>query len=62
MFPTDLRRCMILATFRVELTDYCRSGDEMNKVLNTNVTGVHLVTQAFLPLLEKSSLKKIVNV
>jgi len=36
--------------------------DEMNRVLTTNVTGVHLVTQSFLPLLEKGSLKKIVNI
>lgn len=34
----------------------------MTRVLSTNVTGVHLVTQAFLPLLEKGNLKKIVNV
>lgn len=34
----------------------------MNKVLSTNVTAVHLITQAFLPLLEKGNLKKIVNI
>lgn len=34
----------------------------MNKVLSTNVTAVHLITQALLPLLEKGNLKKIVNV
>jgi hypothetical protein len=29
--------------------------------LNTNVVGVQLVTAAFMPLLEKGSLKKIAN-
>lgn len=38
-----------------------RSADELNNVLTTNVTAVHLVIQAFLPLLEKGNLKKIVN-
>jgi len=38
------------------------SPDDLNNVLTTNVTAVHLVTQAFLPLLEKGNLKKIVNI
>lgn len=40
---------------------YNRKVEDLNKVLATNVTGVHLVTRAFLPLLGKGSLKKIVN-
>ncbi|CZR70069.1 related to short chain oxidoreductase (CsgA) [Phialocephala subalpina] len=38
------------------------SGEDMNSVLTTNVTAVHLVISAFLPLLEKGNLKKIVNI
>ncbi|KAE8337109.1 hypothetical protein BDV24DRAFT_154670 [Aspergillus arachidicola] len=35
--------------------------DDLNYVFNTNVTGVHLLTQSFLPLLKKGTLKKVIN-
>ncbi|KAE8441719.1 hypothetical protein EG329_004505 [Mollisiaceae sp. DMI_Dod_QoI] len=38
------------------------SAEDLNNVLTTNVTAVHLMMQAFLPLLAKGSLKKIVNI
>ncbi|KUJ08171.1 short chain oxidoreductase [Mollisia scopiformis] len=38
------------------------SADDMTNIFSTNVIAVHLITQAFLPLLEKGNLKKIVNV
>lgn len=34
---------------------------DLNEVFNVNVFGVHNVTRAFLPLLKKGSLKKIMN-
>ncbi|POR36187.1 Putative short chain oxidoreductase [Tolypocladium paradoxum] len=34
---------------------------DLDKTLNTNVTSAHLVTSAFLPLLKKGTLKKVVN-
>ncbi|KAH7079848.1 short-chain dehydrogenase/reductase SDR [Paraphoma chrysanthemicola] len=35
---------------------------DLTEVFNVNVFGVHNVTRAFLPLLKKGSLKKIVNI
>lgn len=35
--------------------------DNLNEVFHVNVTSVHYVTVAFLPLLRKGSLKKVVN-
>lgn len=35
---------------------------DLNEVFNINVTGVHNVTRHCIPLLEKGSLKKIINV
>ena len=34
---------------------------ELDSTFNTNVTGVHLVTAAFLPLLKKGNLKEVTN-
>ncbi|KAF8851045.1 short chain dehydrogenase reductase [Acephala macrosclerotiorum] len=34
----------------------------VNSIFTTNVLGVHWVTRAFLPLLQKGSLKKVVNI
>ncbi|KAG9232278.1 short chain dehydrogenase reductase [Amylocarpus encephaloides] len=36
--------------------------NNLEKHLSTNVVGVHLVTQAFLSLMQKGGLKKIVNI
>jgi len=35
--------------------------NELSSTLTTNVTSVHLVTAALLPLLRRGSLKKIIN-
>ena len=43
--------------------DPCKvSGAAFNALMNTNVTGVLLTTQAYLPLLRKSSAAKVINV
>jgi NAD(P)-dependent dehydrogenase (short-subunit alcohol dehydrogenase family) len=34
---------------------------DLDKVLHTNVTGAHMVTSAFLPLLKEGKEKKVVN-
>ncbi|KAL3471765.1 hypothetical protein BJX99DRAFT_266516 [Aspergillus californicus] len=34
---------------------------DLNYIFNTNVTGVHLVTRSFLPLLKQGTLKKVIN-
>ncbi|KAF2136705.1 uncharacterized protein K452DRAFT_292218 [Aplosporella prunicola CBS 121167] len=36
--------------------------NDLDDVFKINVTGVHYVTRAFLPLLEKGSLKKLINI
>ncbi|PYH30041.1 SDR family oxidoreductase [Aspergillus neoniger CBS 115656] len=36
--------------------------DNLDSVFHTNVTSAHLVTSAFLPLLKKGNLKKVVNI
>lgn len=36
--------------------------DDLADVFNTNVIGTHNVTRAFLPLVEQSKAKKIVNI
>jgi len=36
--------------------------DDLEDTLLTNVTGVHMVTKAFLPLLRKGDRKKVVNI
>ncbi|RAK89142.1 short-chain dehydrogenase-like protein [Aspergillus costaricaensis CBS 115574] len=36
--------------------------DNLDSVFHTNVTSAHLVTSAFLPLLRKGNLKKVVNI
>lgn len=38
------------------------SVDSFRSVLETNVVGVHRVTRAFLPLVLKSSVKKVINI
>ncbi|WPH01305.1 Hypothetical protein R9X50_00414400 [Acrodontium crateriforme] len=37
------------------------TAEQLTQVLNTNVTGVHLVTMAFLPLLEAGKGKKVIS-
>ena len=36
--------------------------EEFNEVMNTNVTGVLSVTQAFVPLLKKSDAPRVINI
>ena len=38
-----------------------RNADNLTDVMDTNVTGTHRVTQAFLPLLRRGTRKTIVN-
>jgi hypothetical protein len=62
MFPTELNRCELFFTSNV-------SGDRPANVLmdtlvesfTVNVLGVHWVTRAFLPLLQKGTLKKVAH-
>lgn len=35
--------------------------EDLNEIFNANVTSVHMVTRAFLPLLSKGRLKKVIN-
>ena len=42
-------------------TDGIENMDNLDDTFKINVTGVHYVTAAFLPLLKKGSLKKVVN-
>ncbi|KAJ5548265.1 hypothetical protein N7513_005499 [Penicillium frequentans] len=48
------------------LMDYSPTGvegmDNLNEIFHTNVTSVHTVTQAFLPLLRQGGKKTIVNI
>jgi NAD(P)-dependent dehydrogenase (short-subunit alcohol dehydrogenase family) len=43
------------------LTLFLRPRDNLEESLAINVFGVHRVTQAFLPLLQRGSLKKVAN-
>lgn len=36
--------------------------DDIESVIRTNVTSVHWVSRAFIPLLERGNLRKIINV
>lgn len=42
-------------------TDGIENMDNLEDTFKINVTGVHYVTAAFLPLLKKGSLKKVIN-
>ena len=49
---------------RYALPDLCcayRTAELLRKSLNTNVVGVHITTQAFLPLLQRGLGKSIIN-
>ncbi|PLB54178.1 NAD(P)-binding protein, partial [Aspergillus steynii IBT 23096] len=50
----------------VGIMNYTPSGiqdmDDLESTFTTNVTSTHLVTSAFLPLLQKGTLKKVLNV
>jgi len=43
-------------------TDGIENMDNLDDTFKINVTGVHYVTAAFLPLLKKGSLKKVINI
>lgn len=36
--------------------------NELKNVFDVNVLGVHTVTTAFIPLLERGNLKKVINI
>lgn len=42
-------------------TDGIENMDDLDDTFKSNVTGVHYVTAAFLPLLKKGNLKKVIN-
>ncbi|KAK3984331.1 hypothetical protein QBC44DRAFT_337171 [Cladorrhinum sp. PSN332] len=44
------------------VSDGVKSMDTLQHDLTTNVMGVHWVTQAFLPILQKGKMKKVVNI
>ncbi|PYI25300.1 NAD(P)-binding protein [Aspergillus indologenus CBS 114.80] len=44
------------------VSDGVKSMDNLAESLTVNVLGVHCVTQAFLPLLQRGSLKKVANI
>ncbi|RAH86237.1 short chain dehydrogenase reductase [Aspergillus japonicus CBS 114.51] len=44
------------------VSDGVKSMDNLAESLTINVLGVHYVTQAFLPLLQRGSLKKVANI
>lgn len=58
--PMDLRECKNTQYELLEL-GLIHDRDNLNDIFQTNVTSVHMVTQAFLPLLRKGNKKSIVN-
>lgn len=44
-----------------QLADYNDARTDLSDVFNVNVNGTNIVTTTFLPLLRKSSVKKIIN-
>ena len=45
----------------VYMTGGIEGMDDLEKVLDVNVVGVHEVTRAFLPLLRRGGMKKVIN-
>lgn len=61
MHLMGLLRCEpLIFSLVVDMTN--KSRNDLDDHFNTNVLGVHHVTRAFIPLLQKGDLKKIVNV
>lgn len=66
LFPMASSTCELRASCYGGVSHSCvnvmtQHRNELSSTLTTNVTSVHLVTAALLPLLRRGSLKKIIN-